>query len=89
MGITVREVLALKEFHAFQLVAGESGLDNRIETIGILDYEFSVQHDEQPKKWGFRKYDFVLTSLLFAKGREGCCCRPSKSFAMTRYARWR
>ena len=70
MGITVREVLALKEFHAFQLVAGESGLDNRIETIGILDYEFSMQNDEQPKKWGFRKYDFVLTSLLFAKGRE-------------------
>ena len=50
MGITVREVLALKEFHAFQLVAGESGLDNRIETI--LDYEFSMQNDEQPKKWG-------------------------------------
>ena len=52
MGITVREVLALKEFHAFQLVGGESGLDNRIETIGILDYEFSMQNDEQPKKWG-------------------------------------
>ena len=52
MGITVREVLALKEFHAFQLVAGESGLDNRIETIGILDYEFSIQNDEQLKKWG-------------------------------------
>lgn len=69
MGITVREVCGLKEFQAFRLVAGESGLSNVIEKIGILDYEFALQDDRRPRKWGFRKYDFVLTSLLFAKDR--------------------
>ncbi len=68
MGITVREVCALKEFQAFRLVAGASGLSNVIEKIGILDYEFALQDEQKPRKWGFRKYDFVLTSLLFAKG---------------------
>ena len=69
MGITVQEVCALKEFKAFRLVAGEAGLSNMIEKIGILDYEYALQDDLKPRKWGFRKYDFVLTSLLFAKGR--------------------
>lgn len=69
MGISVREVWALKEFQAFQLVAGESGLDNQIEKVGILDYEFALQNDREPRKWGFRKHDFVLSSLLFAKDR--------------------
>lgn len=67
MGITVREVWELKEFQAFQLVAGEEGLDNRVERIGILDYEFAMQNDREPRRWTFRKYDFVISSLLFAK----------------------
>lgn len=69
MGISVKEVWALKEFQAFQLVAGENGLDNQIEKIGILDYEFALQNEHEPRKWGFRKHDFVLSSLLFAKDR--------------------
>ena len=43
MSITVREVWELKEFQAFQLVAGEKGLDNRIDAVGILDYEYALQ----------------------------------------------
>lgn len=69
MSITVREVWELKEFQAFQLVAGEKGLDNRIDAVGILDYEYALQDGEVPRKWTFRKYDFVISSLLFAKDR--------------------
>ena len=71
MSITVREVWELKEFQPFQLVAGEAGLDNRIDSIGILDYEYALQSGEAPKKWTFRKYDFVISSLLFAKDDPG------------------
>ena len=38
MSISVREIIALKEFKAFKLIAGESGLDNQVSSIGILDY---------------------------------------------------
>ncbi len=69
MGITVREIWELKEFQRFRLVAGESGLDNRIEKVGILDYEFALQDNTQPRKWTFRKHDFIISSLLFAKGQ--------------------
>ena len=69
MSITVREVWGLKEFQAFQLVAGEKGLDNRIGSVGILDYEYAMQRDATPRKWSFRKNDFVISSLLFAKDR--------------------
>ena len=71
MSISVREVWELKEFQPFQLVAGEAGLDNRIDSIGILDYEYALQSGEAPKKWTFRKYDFVISSLLFAKDDPG------------------
>lgn len=70
MGITVREVWELKEFQQFQLVAGESGLNRKIEAVGILDYEFALQNSDEPKKWTFRKNDFVISSLLFAKDHE-------------------
>lgn len=71
MSITVREVWELKEFHSFQLVAGESGLDKRIDSIGILDYEYAMKSGEDSKKWFFRKHDFVISSLLFAKDNPG------------------
>ena len=67
MGITVREVWQLKEFQPFILAAGAGGLDREIKNIGMLDYEFALQYDENPRKWNFRKGDFVLSSLLFAK----------------------
>lgn len=69
MSISVREIVALKEFKAFKLIAGESGLENQVNAVGILDYEYALQDTEEPRKWTFRKRDFVISSLLFAKGR--------------------
>ena len=43
MSISVREIITLKEFKAFKLIAGESGLDNQVSSIGILDYEYVLQ----------------------------------------------
>lgn len=68
MAISVREIIALKEFQAFKLIAGESGLENQVNAVGILDYEYALQDVEEPRKWTFRKRDFVISSLLFAKG---------------------
>lgn len=68
MSISVREIIALKEFKVFKLVAGVSGLDNQIKSVGILDYEYALQDGDHPRKWTFRKWDFVISSLLFARG---------------------
>lgn len=67
MSISVREIITLKEFKAFKLIAGKSGLDNQVSSIGILDYEYALQDGDNPRKWAFRKHDFVISSLLFAK----------------------
>lgn len=67
MSISVRETIALKEFKAFKLVAGASGLDNQVNAVGILDYEYALQDGDTPRKWTFRKHDFVISSLLFAR----------------------
>ena len=40
MGITVLELTKLDKFKSFRLLAGHRGLDNVIEKVGILDYEF-------------------------------------------------
>lgn len=69
MSITVREVWELKEFQSFRLVAGGNGLGNRIDSVGILDYEYALKDERISKKWTFRKYDFVISSLLFAKDK--------------------
>lgn len=66
--VSVRETITLKEFKAFKLITGESGLDNQVSSIGILDYEYALQDGDKPRKWTFRKRDFVISSLLFAKG---------------------
>lgn len=81
MSISVREIITLKEFKAFKLIAGESGLDNQVSSIGILDYEYALQDGDKPRKWTFRKRDFVISSLLFAKGQpeqqsDQCSQRP-------------
>jgi sugar diacid utilization regulator len=65
MALTVREIRELKEFKNFKLVAGRSGLDNRIDAIGFLDYEFVV---DDPSCI-FHRNDFVISSLLFAKDK--------------------
>jgi len=62
MSITVLEATKLPSFRNFRLIAGHRGLDNSIETVGILDYEFITKIEGQ-----FVKGEFVISSLLFAK----------------------
>ncbi len=63
MSITVYEALKLERLRGFRLIAGKSGLDNRIERVGILDWEFDFKIEGQ-----FGKGEFVLSSFLCAKG---------------------
>jgi hypothetical protein len=67
MSITVFEAMKLDTFKKFKLVAGHRGLENRISTVGILDYEFDAEKEEQFYKGQFLKEQFVISSLLFAK----------------------
>ncbi len=67
MALTVREVWQMDKFKSFRLVAGRNGLDNEIENIGILDYEYAVEDEELQQKWAFGRKGFVISSLLFAK----------------------
>lgn len=67
MSITVFEAMMLDTFKKFKLVAGHRGLENRINLVGILDYEFDMENEEKFYKGQFLKEQFVLSSLLFAK----------------------
>lgn len=62
MAITVFEATKLNTFKKFRLISGFSGLDNLVEKVGILDWEFFSNMAGE-----FIKGEFVLTSLLFAK----------------------
>ena len=67
MSLTVRDFWQMEKFQSFRLVAGRKGLENEIENIGILDYEYAVEDVELQQKWAFGKRGFVISSLLFAK----------------------
>lgn len=66
MAITVIEATKLDTFKNFKLISGISGLNNQVEKVGILDWEFFSRSE-----WLFNKGEFVLTSLLFAKDNPG------------------
>lgn len=59
MGLTVREIWQMEKFQSFRLAAGRKGLDNEIENIGILDYEYAVEDVELQQKWAFGRKGFV------------------------------
>ena len=67
MPITVREIMQLKEFRNFTLIAGREGEGNEILNIGILDYEYANEDPHLEKLWAFGRGAFVISSLLFAK----------------------
>jgi hypothetical protein len=73
MAITVFEATKLNTFKNFKLVSGVSGLDNLVEKVGILDWEFF-----SGMKGQFIKGEFVLTSLLFAKDNAGFILKAVK-----------
>ncbi len=61
----VFEALSLETFQEFELQAGESGLQNEITNVTILDYETDSRDYSS-----FRPGDFILSSLYFAKNDE-------------------
>lgn len=67
MFISVLEAMKLDTFKRFKLVAGYRGLENRIGSVGILDYEFDTEKEEKLYRGQFLKDEFVISSLLFAK----------------------
>lgn len=67
MSITVLEAMKLDILKNFKLIAGHRGLENKIEKVGILDYEFDKKAEGHLGKGQFEKNQFVITSLLFAK----------------------
>lgn len=62
MAITIIEATKLETFKNFRLISGISGLNRKVEKVGILDWEFFSKSE-----WVFNKGEFVLTSLLFAR----------------------
>jgi hypothetical protein len=62
MPISIADALKLKRFSTFKLVAGQWGLNNQIDKIGILDHEIV-----EAIKGEFGKGDFVITSFTPAR----------------------
>ncbi|MCG8485640.1 MAG: PucR family transcriptional regulator ligand-binding domain-containing protein [Clostridia bacterium] len=73
MYITVQEAMQLKKFKKFNLLAGESGLNNKIEKISILDYEIVDQVENQ-----FFKNEFTLSSLFGARDNASLILKSIK-----------
>jgi hypothetical protein len=74
MSITIKEALKLKNFRHFQLIAGEWGLENRIEKIGILDHEIVEDINGE-----FSQGDFVLTSFTPARNNVALLIKSIQS----------
>lgn len=65
MSLSVMEAMQIGKLKSLELIAGKSGLDRVIETVGILDYEIlDVIHGK------FGKGDFVLTTFTAARDSE-------------------
>lgn len=63
MSLTVREALLLEYLNEFKLLAGESGLNKIVSTIGILDHEIIEDMMDI-----FIEGEFVLSTLSIARG---------------------
>ncbi|WP_432663635.1 PucR family transcriptional regulator [Wukongibacter baidiensis] len=68
MSITISEALKLDNLKDFRLVAGEWGLDKKIEQMGILDHEIIDKSDNIEVAFG--KGDFVLTNFTVARNDD-------------------
>ncbi|MCH4886384.1 hypothetical protein EZV73_02335 [Acidaminobacter sp. JC074] len=65
MSLSVLEATHIGELKKMELIAGKNGLDNTIETIGILDHEIV-----ESVKGNFGAGDFVLTTFTAARDNE-------------------
>ncbi len=74
MSITILEAMKLDSMKNFRLMAGDWGLDKKIEKIGILDYEMVDKIEGQ-----FSKGDFVISSFFFARNDKNLLIESIKS----------
>lgn len=65
MSISVSDMLTLKSFEHFALIAGKSGLSKTVEVVDMLD--FGWERDQTYSQTLFEKRSFVVSSLMFAK----------------------
>lgn len=68
MSITVADMMQMEPFSRFRLIAGINGIERPIDTVNILDFEYSPEYAPAEKSKYFEQNALILSSLLFAKG---------------------
>ncbi|WP_227001761.1 PucR family transcriptional regulator ligand-binding domain-containing protein [Virgibacillus necropolis] len=63
--MTVKDLLQLPVTKDFSVVAGGDGLNKTIQSVEILDFEFT-EGIQQVRETSFSPYSIALSSLLFA-----------------------
>lgn len=71
MALKLRDVLRLEPLDQMEILAGASGLERPVCSVGIADYEFIDDFKEQTlaSEDAFLKDSLVISSLLFAYGQ--------------------
>lgn len=67
MSITIADMMQMEPFANFKLIAGTNGIGRNIETVNILDYEYTSEYNPSELPDSFNKNALVLSSLLFIK----------------------
>lgn len=78
MALTVRDIPGLPGLDSLRLLSGGGGLDRKVVTAGIADYEFAPDVEFRDTT-DFVKDSFVITSLLFAYNNPGIIIDAVKS----------
>ncbi len=79
MALTVQDLTKLQCFSHIQLVAGEKGIKNKVNGVGILDYELMPEYIDSFLTT-FSPGDFILCSFLY----QYCCNRPEEILPMVK-----
>ncbi|MDR3164689.1 MAG: PucR family transcriptional regulator [Synergistaceae bacterium] len=67
MYATIRDIINIDKLKSLKLIAGGKGLDNRVEKVGMLDYEFTKKGAPHNVETQWMPFDFVITTFLYAK----------------------
>lgn len=79
MALTVQDLTGLQCFSHIDLIAGESGLKNKINGVGILDYELMPEYIDGFLET-FSPGDFILCSFLY----QYCRGKPDEILPMVK-----
>lgn len=79
MALTVQDLTKLQCFAHMDLIAGEGGLRNKINGVGILDYELMPEYIDGFLET-FSPGDFILCSFLY----QYCCDKPDEILPMVK-----